>query len=437
MNSELCVSICDCVCHPLAGAGCQWFLLDTIEDLQDLLHNGLHIEGRQLNVCIKCIVCDAPARAMVKGTKLCSGYFGCEKCVQKGAWFGRVTYPETSSALRTDQSFRAFLQADHHTGPTPLTQLDIDMVNTFSIDYMHQVCLGVMKRLILLWKRGPKQVRISQAQCEEISTTLRALRPFVPVDFARKPRGLNEVDHWKATEYRQFLLYTGQFGLKGVLPDEYYEYFMSLSIALCILVSSKYAHTLNNFAHRLLVWFVRKGRQLYGNEFLVYNVHSLTHLAREAEFHGNLDSCAAWRFESYLHQLKKLVRSGKNPVGQIVKRLTERKSQRITTESALKRSNLTERPNNAYTLDSGECCEVIGFQGEAEVEQNTHLLCRIYRRSEALFMKPCDSRLVGFVKVHHNHSQMKELLFSRLKAKCMMIDQGDWKIFLPLLHETA
>ena len=51
---------------------------------------------RVLSVTIRCVVCDASARAMVKGTKLCSGYFGCDKCAQKGMWIGQVTYPQVN-----------------------------------------------------------------------------------------------------------------------------------------------------------------------------------------------------------------------------------------------------------------------------------------------------------------------------------------------------
>ena len=55
-------------------------------------------------------------------------------------------------------------------------------------------------------------------------------------EFARQPRGLDEVKRWKATEYRQFLLYTGYLVLEGVLSRESYNYLLCLSTAFCILL---------------------------------------------------------------------------------------------------------------------------------------------------------------------------------------------------------
>jgi len=42
---------------------------------------------------------------------------------------------------------------------------------------------------------------------------LASVRKHISDEFARKPRSLSEVKMWKATELRQFLLYTGPIAL--------------------------------------------------------------------------------------------------------------------------------------------------------------------------------------------------------------------------------
>ena len=54
------------------------------------------------------------------------------------------------------------------------------MVSSFPIDYMHQLCLGVMKKLIIAWMRGKKEVRISARQISEISSKLVNLSTHPP-----------------------------------------------------------------------------------------------------------------------------------------------------------------------------------------------------------------------------------------------------------------
>ena len=62
------------------------FLDELISELKLLMQDGLSDGDRLYEVTVRAIVCDAPARAMVKATKLCSGYSGCDKCNQHGSF---------------------------------------------------------------------------------------------------------------------------------------------------------------------------------------------------------------------------------------------------------------------------------------------------------------------------------------------------------------
>ena len=75
----------------------------------------------------------------------------------------------------------------------------------FPLDYIHLVCLGVMKRLLLIWKEGPRPFRLAPFQLIQISGRLKNMTGLMPSEFARQPRGLDEQKRWKATELRTFL----------------------------------------------------------------------------------------------------------------------------------------------------------------------------------------------------------------------------------------
>lgn len=66
--------------------------------------------------------------------------------------------------------------------------------------------------------------------------------------------------------------------LKGVLKPEISDNFTLLSMGVFILANSDYCLRLNNLAQSILVSFVEHFGQLYGQEFLVYNIHGLVHL---------------------------------------------------------------------------------------------------------------------------------------------------------------
>ena len=87
---------------------------------------------------------------MIKQVKGHSCYYACDRCEVKGERvFNHTVFPDKAEE-RTDESFRIQRNEEHHIGDSILTKLKIDMINAFPIDYMHNVCLGVMKRMLTI-----------------------------------------------------------------------------------------------------------------------------------------------------------------------------------------------------------------------------------------------------------------------------------------------
>lgn len=416
------------------------FLNDTVNDLSNLLKVGLTVDKQKFAIRLRCIVCDAPAKALVKSVKLYSGYSGCDKCTQTGKWLGRMTYPEVSSIeVRTDKNFRDQCHTAHHHHVSPFCDLPIDMVKTFPIDYMHQVCLGVMRRLILAWLRGKPEVRISAGQSNAISMRLLSLRRCIPKLFARKPRTLMEVDRWKATEFRLFLLYIGKLVLRKILQDDLYEHFLVLSVAISFLVNPKLASSHRDYAEKLLLYFVAKCSELYGEEFIVYNIHSMVHMTAEAAEFGCLDNCSGFIFENYLQQIKKMVRSGRNPITQIVNRFSELSASVITLKPFQGLHISCKPPNNAYILDTSVCCEVVDDEPLSLEDGNPakrNVLCRVYEKAEPLFSTPCDSRIIGCYCVSPRDASIISVDRERFVMQATMVEMEDKRLcFMAVLHD--
>lgn len=302
-----------------------------VEEASSLKSNGITHRGLVLGFQILNFNLDAVDRSFICGIVGHSGYYSCPKCVTEGFYYvtpgkhkGRVTYPDMEAALRTHQTFVDREQPDHHVRLSVLEDLSIDMVLDFPIDYQHLVCLGVMRKLLKTWvKRSTSVHLISKENVEEISRRLIAIRNSVPSEFVRQPRSLVDLPRWKATEFRQFLLYWGPVVLKDLLPAPLYNHFLCLHLAMKILVSVKLCFHYNNYSKQLLRNFASESRKLYGPEFVVYNVHGLIHLPDDVLRFGPVDNFSCFPFENFLQQIKKKIRRSQNPLAQVVKRLAE------------------------------------------------------------------------------------------------------------------
>ncbi len=210
---------------------------------------------------------------------------------------------------------------------------------------------------------------------------------------------------------------------------------MHFSVASNILVSPSLVQTYWKYASDLLVYFVEQGRVLYGKEFLVYNVHSMLHLAAQAKEFGGLDRCSSFPFENYMQKLKRMVRSGKNPIAQIAKRLSEMHGCKLH-EKVCETEPSIKRPDNAYIVNNSICCEVLEKANHCDENGDTLYQCRVYENLCPMFDTPCDSQIVGIYKAKNRYARVKFLPSAHLKQQAIRfeVDGEEATVFMAILH---
>ena len=210
----------------------ELFLSRFVGELNSLLSNGIEIKGTHFKISIMCFVCDRPARSFIKCIKGHTGYYACERCMVKGYRLqNRTIFPLDGSMKRTDDSFRTQINKEHHLGISPLTEINppIDMIGLFVLDFIDLCCLGVTKKLLIdYWTKPGSSHKLKREEILRISQRLVNLSSQIPDEFQRTIRSLGEINKWKATEYRIFLMYTGMFALKGILSEK------STNISYCL-----------------------------------------------------------------------------------------------------------------------------------------------------------------------------------------------------------
>lgn len=182
-------------CGQSKPSNIEEYLKDFINEYKILCNTGIVINMKLYSVSILGFICDAPARAFIKQIKGHTGFYGCERCIQKGTHpFGATIFNKIDSELRTNESFLSQSQFEHHNGVSPLVEINFPMVTGFILDPMHLVYLGIIKRILFLLVQGNNYFcKLDARRINLMSEILQSLRKNIPVDFARKPQSLNKV----------------------------------------------------------------------------------------------------------------------------------------------------------------------------------------------------------------------------------------------------
>lgn len=339
------------------------------------------------------------------------------------------------------------------------------MVSQFPGDYMHSVLLGVMRHLLHIWVgnkrfKSRKHTVTMALKWRQLLTQL-LLKIKAPSEFKRKPRSIKELSRWKATEFRQFLLYTGVVVLKETFKragmKRIYSHFLKLVCAMRILLSEALCKHWE-YAKTLLHSFLVDAREIYGSKLFVYNIHSLEHLADEVALYGNLNKISCFPFENHLGVLKKLVRRPGHTLVQVIRRLHEINEVADVHEtdmaptvfygkhikgpvplsvatSSIQYTRVVHK-GLRYALASKDNCVMLGERVGSIINVLDHggepkVVVRFYKTVESFFNEPLDSRKVGIARI--GEELQCELHVLRLTdiTKCYVMpgnDAGEFRV---------
>lgn len=386
---------------------------------------------------------------------------GCLKCTTVGEYSHNshtVYFPKTKCPPRNDRDFRSKKYDGHHKSDSPLLKLNIDMVEDFPVsDSLHLVDLGVMKRLLVGWRDGKFGKYITKWSARDIENVSQfLLKCHKPKEIHRAIRSVQELAHWKASEYRTFLYYLSFVILKRVLSAEAYHHFLCYFCAITICSSEKYFKYLD-LADQLLEYFILNFSKFYGKDYMTSNIHNTSHLVSEVKRFGKLQDFNAYPFENKLYSIKKLIRQGKNPLAQIARRLSEREN--FILEN-IKPNNLTYPFINANGNNKVKYLQFEDFVLSAQnadkwfLTKENHVVevINIYEDSlkiifiqgkqllkvEDAFETPIRSSFLNiFMCGHQNITQSNIVVHNVGEVKCKLFSVNDYLnnvYFTPLLH---
>jgi hypothetical protein len=198
-------------------------------------------------------------------------------------------------------------------------------------------------------------------------------------------------------------------------------------------------------ARRLLEAYSSGCQHIYGNDYTVYNVHSVQHLPDDVEFHNmSLSEIAAFPFENHLGKIKKMVRGPTGLIGQVYRRLAEMDQVEPVKTGHPKMKATSQLRDSCFLTRENDYAFVKRVRGPGSYD------CQILSKDnvELLFLEPCNSKTVlsiglarGYQQHLRGHADGGDLVmqgrhFAR-KVVCLihLIDM-DTVYLIPMLHDA-
>lgn len=407
------------------------FVSKLVSELQQLKNGFVTICNFAVSIKDVVFICDAPARTYLQCTFGHSASFGCSYCrivgvKDVGMVFPYTGYENLSIIDREDEMYNAAEENNQHC-LSPLVKI-CSLRFSFPPEFMHVICLGVVRRLCEFYFIGAKGLKMpckmSFSLKEEVSRRICHLRKYIPSEFSRKIRPVNEFSHYKAVEFRMLLLYFGPFIFKDTLPYEFYCHFLLLHYATYCFCSPLYSNLYFSEARGCIERFSQSSEYLFKNRLQTYNSHVLRHIPEFVKRYGVLDSWSSFIYENFLGILKRRLRCTRGMFKQTINNLNII-SNLFTDIDVFKISYSCNPPNNCTILTDDRVIFI-----EAVIDNFVSGVELSF--SDSLYEYPYDSKNL---KIGFYRKTNKKCITVVPHVKCIMIPQtADIFLVIPLVN---
>ncbi|PAA83788.1 hypothetical protein BOX15_Mlig012075g14 [Macrostomum lignano] len=273
------------------------YLESFAQELRSLMETYVSIANKAIKIERCIIIADAPARAFIQGIYSHSARLACGYCKIEGSRIeNRMCFPYNQYEPRTNDAYMSMRESNQLVS-SPLLGI-VNFVEDLPPEYMHSVCLGVVKRLFSLYVYSIKGIklpcRLSAVQRIHLSQLMIQVSKCLPREFHRKLRSLDEFEHFKACEFRTLIVYLAPVLFRKFLPAPYFDHLMLLHVAIFCFVSQELSTSLFHQASSCITLFCQRAPGLYKGALQSFNAHLLSHMPHFVESLGPLDQWSAF-----------------------------------------------------------------------------------------------------------------------------------------------
>lgn len=154
---------------------------------------------------------------------------------------------------------------------------EFDLIDGVVVDCCHNPFLGLARQHFTMIREDvdmPWYIG-NPRNLSTIDQRMMKIKP--PSRISRRPRSISIYKQWKASEWRDWLLYYALPCLDGILQQRYLIHLAKLSRVIFILNNSFISAADLDMAERLIESFVVEFQQYYGEKSISFNLQLLRH----------------------------------------------------------------------------------------------------------------------------------------------------------------